>query len=262
MGSRPALADGLAEQLVEDVLSGRYATDACLPSETELAQQVGLSRLTVREAVKTLAAKGVVRVVHGRGTFVNAPSQWSALDPVLFLARSAFEADKFALPRKLLEARRVVEVAVTELAAQRRTAVDLANMAGALEQMRATAAAADVAAFVVADIGFHQHIVNAADNSIIAALFDPIYQILHLTRRQTSSHASVRKNAIEHHARILAAIQRGTPTKAGRAMRDHLDQTERDLDTYVSVTGEELLGLSAADFRLAESRRNAGNDPV
>lgn len=255
MGARPALADGLAEQLVDDVLSGRYPTDSCLPSETELAQQVGLSRLTVREAVKKLAAKGVVRVVHGRGTFVNAPSQWSALDPVLFLARSASDTDNFALPRKLLEARRVVEVAVAELAAQRRTEADLTRMGGALDRMRTAAASTDVPGFVAADIAFHQHIADAADNSIIAALFDPIYQILHLTRHQTSFHASVRENAIEHHARILDAIQRGTPSKAGRAMRDHLQQTERDLDTYVTVSGDELLGMNAADFRLAEARR-------
>lgn len=251
MVSRPALADGLAEQLIDDVLSGKYPAESCLPSETEMAQQVGLSRLTVREAVKMLAAKGVVRVVHGRGTFVNAPSHWSALDPVLFLARSASDSDNFALPRKLLEARRVLEVAVAELAAQRRTKADLANIEEALIRMRSSAAAADVQAFVAADIAFHQHIVQAADNSIMAALFDPISQILHLTRHLTSFHASVRENAIDHHAQILAAIQRGAPKKAGAAMRKHLEQTENDLDTYVTPTGEELLGLSPADFRLA-----------
>ncbi len=256
MGSRPALADGIADQLLRDVLNGRYPTDSCLPSETELAQQVGLSRLTVREAVKTLAAKGVVRVLHGRGTFVNDPSQWSALDPVLFLARSASETDNFALPHKLLEARRVVEVAVAEFAAQRRTEADLANLEAALTRMRSSAVAADVAGFVAADIAFHEHIAEAADNRILAALFDPLFQILHLTRRQTSFHSSVRENAIEHHSRILEAIQGGASTEAGQAMREHLVQTEHDLDTYVTVSGEELLGLTAADFRLAESQRN------
>lgn len=252
---RPALAEGLAEQLINEVLDGSYPVDSGLPSETELATQVGVSRLTVREAVKILAAKGVVRVVHGRGTFVNPPPLWSALDPVLFLARSASDTDNFALPRKLLEARRLVEVSVAELAAQRRTDTDLANISASLDEMRSAAMNSDVAAFVSADIAFHQYIVDAADNSIIAALFDPICQILRLTRHQTSFHAAVRENAIEHHARILTAIRRGTPTKAGRAMREHLDQTEHDLDTYVTVSGDELLGISAAEFRLAESRR-------
>lgn len=242
MKSRPALADGLAEQLANEIISGKHTTDSSLPSETELAQQVGLSRLTVREAVKTLAAKGVVRVVHGRGTFVNPRSSWSALDPVLFLARSAGEPDKLALARKLIEARRVVEVAVAELAAQRRTAADLLNLEDSLNRMRSAAAAADIPTFVAADIAFHQHVIDAADNSIIASLFVPIYAILRLTRRQTSSHSAVRENAIDHHARILAAIRRGTPTKAGQAMREHLEQTERDMDTYVTAASDEPAG--------------------
>ena len=91
--------------------------------------------------------------------------------------------------------------------------------------------------------------------NIIAALFDPICQILHLTRHQTSFHASVRENAIEHHTQILNAIRRSTPAKAGWAMRAHLEQTERDLDTYVTTSGEELRGLSAADFRVADAER-------
>ena len=110
---------------------------------------------------------------------------------MLFLARSASETDNLALPRKLLEARRVVEVAVAELAAQRRTADDLAAIEAALDEMRAAGEASPTCrGSSRADIAFHQHIVDAADNSIIAALFDPICQILHLTRHQTSFHAS------------------------------------------------------------------------
>ncbi len=249
MTSRPSLADGLADKIINDVVTGRYAAHVPLPSETELAEQSGLSRLTVREAIKTVASKGVIRVEHGRGTFVNPPALWSTLDPVLFVARSAHGSDRLALPRQLIEARKVVEVAVAEMAAVRRTDGDLAHLEETLGQMRAAAAVPDVVRFVEADMAFHQCIVDAADNSMIASLFDPISQILRLTRHQTSSHAPVRENAIADHGRILQAVRRGTPTKAARAMRAHLDQTELDMDMYVSNPSDSLLAMKAEDFQ-------------
>lgn len=253
MASRPSLAEGLADQIVNDILAGRYPANSPLPSETELAEQTGVSRLTVREAVKALAAKQVVRVEHGRGTFVNPASSWSVLDPVLLMARSSYDEDRLALPRKLIEARRVVEVAVAELAAQRRTQDDLDQLDRSLAQMREAARVSDVAAFVAADIAFHQQVLDAAGNSFITSLFDPLSKILQLTRHQTSAHAPVREHAIAHHQKILDAVRKGTSTKAGRAMRDHMLQTEQDMDTYVLDPGEAFLAIRAGDTRFAAS---------
>lgn len=255
MTVRPSLASGLADTIVNDILSGRYLTNAPLPSETDLASESGLSRLTVREAVKSLAAKGVVRVEQGRGTFVNPSDSWSVLDPVLLIARSNRDGDRLALPRMLIEARRVVEVAVAELAAERRTDEDLADMEHALRGMRSAAAVADVAAFVAADIAFHQQVLDAAGNTFLASLFDPLSRILQLTRHQTSAHAPVREHAIEHHQRILDAVRRGTPTTAGRMMRDHMKQTEQDMDTYVLDPGAAMLDIRAGDGRVSGPRR-------
>lgn len=249
MGTRRALAEGLADEIVNDILEGRYPPHAPLPSETEMAEQSGVSRLTVREAIKALAAKSVVRVEQGRGSFVNPADRWSVLDPVLLIARSSRGEDRLALPRKLIEARRVVEVAVAEFAAQRRTEQDLALMERSLAGMRAAAASGDVTVFVAADIAFHQQVLDAAGNTFLASLFDPLSRILQLTRHQTSSHAPVRAHAIEHHQRILDAVRRGSPTKAGRMMRDHMNQTEQDMDTYVLDPGASLLGLRAGDMR-------------
>lgn len=255
MASRPSLAEGLADEIVNDILAGRYQTNAPLPSETELAEQTGVSRLTVREAVKALAAKQVVRVEQGRGTFVNPSSSWSVLDPVLLIARSSYGSDRLALPRKLIEARRVVEVAVAELAAERRTADDLVDLAESLGQMRAAATSGDVAAFVAADIAFHQRVLEAAGNSFITSLFDPLSKILQLTRHQTSAHAPVREHAIEHHQRILDAVRRGSAPRAGRAMREHMHQTEQDMDTYVLDPGAAMLAIRAGDTRVGTPPR-------
>lgn len=256
MGSRPSLAEGLADEILNEILAGTYAPDAPLPNETELAERSGVSRLTVREAMKALAAKQVVRIEHGRGTFVNPPTRWSALDPVLLIARSSHDEDKLALPRKLIEARRVVEVAVAELAAERRTAEDLAALTSSLALMRAAAASNDVAAFVEADINFHNQVMDAASNNFITSMFDPLARILQLTRHQTSAHALVREHAISHHERILDALRHGAPVRAGRAMRDHMNQTETDMDAFVVDPGAAILAIRAGDSRMVERPRS------
>lgn len=255
MGLRRSLAEDLADEIVNDILSGTYPPHGPLPSETELAELVGVSRLTVREAVKALAAKSVVRVEQGRGTFVNPSERWSMLDPVLLIARSSQGEDRLTLPHKLIEARRVVEVAAAELAAQRRTTVHLQLMETSLAEMRTAAAAENTATFVAADIAFHQQLLDAADNTFLTLMFEPLSHILQLTRHQTSAHAPVRAHAIEHHQRILDAVRRGTPTTAGRMMRDHMKQTQQDMDTYVLDPGAAMLDIRAGDGRVSEPRR-------
>ncbi len=250
MTARPSLSLGLADQITNDILSSRYLPNGPLPSETDLAAESGLSRMTVREAVKSLAAKGLVRVEQGRGTFVNPSESWSVLDPVLLIARSSRDGDRLALPRMLIEARRVVEVAVAELAAERRTEQDLIHMEQSLREMRS-------AAFVAADIVFHQSVLDAARNSFITSLFDPLSRILRLTRHQTSAHEPVREHAIAHHQLILDAVRAGDPEQAGREMREHMMQTEQDMDTYVLDPGAAIFAIRAGDANVAPRRLGA-----
>src|ERR671924_381977 len=114
---RPGRADVVAEQLLELVLDGTFPVGGPLPSESELAQRFGVSRLTVREAIRSLAPTGVIDVQQGRSSLVNPTSRWSPLDGRLLLARSRLDGDPLLLQRRLMEARRAVEVAIVELAA-------------------------------------------------------------------------------------------------------------------------------------------------
>lgn len=233
MPPRRALAEGFAESLVNDIIAGVYPPHSALPGEQELADNSGLSRLTVREAVKSLAAKSVLRVEQGRRTFVNDPSEWSPLDPVLLVARSLHNADRVTLPRKLLEARRVVEVAVAGFAAARRQDNHLQQMRSTLEAMEAAHASSEVEAFVQADMSFHQAILAAADNPFITALFEPLEQVLLIGRRQTSAFSEERVHAIAMHRGIYEAIAAGDPPAAQSAMAGHMAQTEDDFDSFV-----------------------------
>ena len=230
---RRSRAEELADDLLSDVLAGVYPPGSVLPREADLAQSSGLSRLTVREAVKVLQAMGVLRVEQGRGTFVTDTQDWSVLDPRLLMARSARGQDRMLLPLKFIEARRLVEVGVAEIAASRRTEVHLEELAVALGAMGTASRAKDVEAFVDADIRFHQIVLEAADNAFIAALFEPLSQILQLTRLQTSAHAPVRAHAITHHRKILLALSAADAHASRTAMHDHIVQTENDMIKYV-----------------------------
>jgi GntR family transcriptional repressor for pyruvate dehydrogenase complex len=225
-----SLSDDLAEQLLTSIIDGHHPPDSALPPEGELSERSGVSRLTVREAVKQLRAQNVVRVVRGRGTYVNPPDRWTALEPVV---RAASRTSSGALSERLIEARRLIENGACELAAARRTEEDLDALRRHLAAMREAADAGDTEQFVQADIAFHDAVMRATGNLFVPLLFEPFGPLLVEGRRQTSAVPEIRTNAIAHHDRVLAALESGDPEAARAAMADHMNQTADDLRTHV-----------------------------
>lgn len=228
VAGRPGLPDQVVTQLLAAVASGEHPPGSRLPPEAELAARASVSRLTLREAVKVLRDKGVLRVEQGRGTFVNPPTQWSPLDPELLASRTALEGGSgSALVQQLTEARRVVEVGIAGLAAQRRTQQDLDRLGQIVIQMRSTHEQADVAGFSAADSEFHQAVLEAAANPFLAALFEPIRTLVHQVRVSTSLEPTMREKAIVAHTAILAAVAAGDEEAAWQATSAHVDETHR-----------------------------------
>lgn len=222
--ARGPLGEQVAGQLLREIVAGTFPPGAPLPTENELALSQGVSRLTLREATGILRQKGVIEVRRGRGTYVRPKAEWSPLDPLLLDAQAGNSADDLASMERLLEARRLVEIGVAELAAARRREDDLEAMTGCLRQMRD--AGEDVEQFVEGDIGFHDALLHAARNPIIEALFAPLRELLHSHRRSTSSVPKDRLRAIRAHQAILNAVTGGDVEDARRAMAEHLRQTE------------------------------------
>jgi DNA-binding FadR family transcriptional regulator len=224
----------VAEGLLDLVLDGTYPPGSSLPSEAVLADRFGVSRLTVREAIRSLASTNVIDVQHGKSSVINTPEKWSPLDPRLLRARGQVSGQPLLLPRKLIEARRTVEVGVAELAAARRTQRHLETMARHVETMRQAHADGDVDRFVVADLAFHTTLFEAVDNVFIDAIFEPLGSVLRSLRTATSAVADIREHAINWHGRILAAVTDGDPEKCREEMRGHLLQTEEDSEQYLT----------------------------
>ena len=223
----------VAEQLLQLILDGTFPVGGALPSESELATRFGVSRLTVREAIRSLVSTRVIHVQQGRSSLVNPASQWSPLDGRLLAARSRVDSDPLLLPRRLLEARRAVEVAIAELAALRRQEAHVERLGQRHEEMVQAHGRGDVAATAEADLAFHAVLFEAADNVFLDALFEPLASVLLTLRRETSSVPDIRSHALDRHAAILRAVAAGDPQEAREAMRAHLVQTEEDLEHYL-----------------------------
>lgn len=220
-------------QRLEDVIFGELQPGSELPSESELAGELGVSRLTVREATKALQARGLLEVRQGRRPLVAH----LGAGPIGDYFTSAVRRD----PRRLLdllEVRQALEVHIATLAARHATRAALSAMESAVAQMRAVAAEPD--AIHVADIGFHEALAAASGNQMLSFLIEGMEGPLRASRMR-SLHGHLARggtvdDVIEQHQRILDRVRDRDPEGAGAAMRDHLEQTARDLRTAFALS--------------------------
>jgi GntR family transcriptional repressor for pyruvate dehydrogenase complex len=225
--SRTGLAEQVAGHLLHDITEGVHPEGERLPPEPVLADAAGVSRLTLREAVKSLAQRGVLRVEQGRGTFVNPSSAWLPLDPQLLTSLARRD---HGLAAQLTEVRSIVEVGAAGLAARRRKPADLDRMRSALERAEVALDEGDVDAFSRADIEFHQAVLDAVGNQFVPALLVPVDGALQEIRRQTSQDPAAARRALVMHRRILDAVRGRSAAAAAEAMRRHLEETRRHIE--------------------------------
>ena len=219
---RSGLAEQVAHQLLQDIVDGVYPPESRLPPEPVLAGQSGVSRLTLREAVKSLGQRGVLRVEQGRGTFVNLKGQWLPFDPQLL---STLVRRDHELALRLTEVRSIVEVGAAALSARRRSAGALREMRSALDRARAAHEQQDMDSFSRADIDFHLAVLRSVGNDFVPALLAPVDAGLREIRGQTSQNHDVNKRALEMHTKIYDAIRKRAPRVASELMARHLEET-------------------------------------
>lgn len=229
--ARKSLVDVVADELLDRIVAGEFPPGSGVPGELELSARHEVSRMTVREAMKTLVARRILRVERGRGTFVNPLNQWSSLEAVLRFASEG--QDDAAVAIQLIELRRMLETGAAEIAAGRIADEELVEMDEQLALMRAAHEANDVDRFVAADLAFHDLILHASGNVFVAVLFEPLTRILASRRAQTSKVVQIQINALAEHANIMDAMRSHDAERARLAMDRHMEQTLNDLKTYV-----------------------------
>lgn len=220
--SRETLSDQVADQLLEYIISEGLEGGTALPSEQRLAGQFEVSRPVIREALRSLAGQRVVRVINGKGAVVR-PLDGHLLGLYFRRALSVRNEETVC---EVMEVRQCLEVPVARLAAERRTEEDLDAMTRLSESM-ARSEALDPK-YVELDVEFHLAIARAAHNKtlyhMVRSIRTALTAVIGEVFRQPSDEVleSVRKRSERLHGRILAAIRRSDPEKAGAAMETHL----------------------------------------
>ncbi len=185
-----------------------------LPNEMQLAELFGVSRPTVREAVKSLVSQNVVEIVRGKGTFVRK-NPGIASDPLGldFLP----ERD---LPLSLMEARRILEPEVARLAAERADGSDVEQLEALLERMRGTLT--DDERWVDVELEFHGGIARATKNPVIMRIMPVIVEAIVKTLRYAPRSTEDHRKAFREHCLIFKTIRQNDSQGAFRAMRAHM----------------------------------------
>jgi GntR family galactonate operon transcriptional repressor len=219
---------GLHGEMVEVVgvriVSGQYETGTLLFAE-DLERELKVSKTVVREALKVLAAKGLVDSRPKRGTIVRPRDEWSLLDSDLLEWRSRGEVDPSFL-QDLSEVRFIVEPQGARLAAVRRNFADLAALDSAVARMRA--ADGDGAATVEADLAFHRALLGAAHNELLAHLEAVIEVGLRVRDRLVHSNEGW-PNSIPDHQAIVDALRAGDAEGSAAAVLRLLTKSSEHL---------------------------------
>jgi GntR family transcriptional regulator, transcriptional repressor for pyruvate dehydrogenase complex len=216
------LYEQIVEQIEQSILKGDLKPGNQLPAERELAQQFGVSRTAVREAVKALREKGLVEAYPGRGTFITNGTPPSIRQSLGRMMR----ADQQDGTVQLVEVREILEPEIAAMAASRADEEAIASLREAVAVMDEAKRDPDV--FIEADLDFHLALAEAAANSLILSLIDSIVGVLRHQRMQIFKVEGGPERGQYHHKKILDAIEHRDPQGARQAMRAHLRQVRED----------------------------------
>jgi DNA-binding FadR family transcriptional regulator len=215
----------IAHEIAVRIMRGEFAPGDSLPNEDALSQAFAVSRTALREAKKVLTAKGLVASRPKLGTKVCPRREWNLLDPdVLAWLVATAPPDQFA--HDLFELRRIIEPRAAQLAAERGSRAQIADIERAFGEM---AAAADLEASVPPDIRFHKAILEATGNELLRPIGAVIETALAPAIRLSSALPGARLASLPLHGAVLAAIKRRRGTAAARAMTVLLDGAIADM---------------------------------
>ena len=219
------------DHLGEAIVAGRYGVGASIPPEPVLCIELGVSRTVVREAVKSLIAKGLITTGPKVGTRVLAPDQWNWFDPDVIIWQSKAGLTPEFL-RDLQDLRRVVEPAAMRLAAERATAEDIAAVEAAYAGMkRAVEGGGD---YVTFDLRFHQGLLRACGNRMLVQMSKALGALL-----RTSFEISTRRKdgpllSLPLHREVLDAVIAHDPDRAEKAIQVLIDGARHDIEEVLA----------------------------
>ena len=215
--SRAKVYQEIAKQLERHILEHLKPGDL-LPPERQLVEMLGVSRGSVRDAIRTLELKGLLEPRQGFGTVVRNP-ETHGKDP---LADALLDQRKRVM--ELIDVRKIIEPALAARAARHATPDEIAEMEEVLARQQHKVESGQPA--TAEDSEFHYAIALACDNGAILKLVDVVMDLLRDTREQSLQGKGRQEKSLAGHRRIVAALKRGDAAAAEAAMRRHLQEIE------------------------------------
>jgi DNA-binding FadR family transcriptional regulator len=228
------------------IVAGRYPAGAVLPAEPLLCEELGVSRTVVREAVKSLVAKGLLRTGPKVGTRVQPEEAWNWFDPDLVAWQSKAGLTREFL-RDLQELRRVIEPVGVRLAAQRATADDIAEIEAAFAGMRhAVQKGGD---YVTHDLRFHQGLLRASHNRMLMQMGKALAALLRMSFELSTLKPGRSTRSLPQHRAVLDAVIGRDPDAAERAIVGLIDDAGGEVERVLR-SGRKLPSQNAPARRL------------
>ena len=225
----PRIPDAVAHQIETRILEGSLKPGDRLPAERELAIELGVSRPSLREAIKKLVSRDLLISRHGGGTYVTDRLAASFSDPWQQLIEQHPR-----LQEDVLEFRHLIEGSAAELAAQRATESDLERLEQAYAKLDAAYGSDDRHAQVAADVAFHLTIAESAHNVLFGHLLGSVLRLLHEHVRRSLRDIAVSpetgRQLMAQHLAIHNAIRAREPATARLAAQTHIDFVRQRLD--------------------------------
>ena len=217
------LGVAVVEGLVNVIVSGELSPGDSLPPELPLSQQFGVSRTVLRESVKRLEEKGLVKVVQGRGTVVQPTSAWTMMDRVVLTSLIAHDKtlgvlDELSIVRARLEAAMAGEAAVVH------TPAELAALREILQTMRETVRMP--VEFHVADVLFHETVMSISGNRLAESIARVLYERARDSPRYLGAVSpTLMHQTLREHEAIFSAIEAADADHAERVMDTHISDS-------------------------------------
>ena len=217
------LHQNIVSQLHARIRQGALQHGARLPSERVLAEQFGVGRSSVREAIRSLELQGLVETRHGAGSFVNTQS----LDAVAALMASTQDSAADVL-RDIFEMRRLLEPQIAALAARRATPQDVERLTAILVEQGRQIMEGETG--VDADTEFHFTLASSTHNNALIKVVSAVEDVLRRSRDQSFQQPGRPERSLESHRQILEMVRTGDAAAARRAMDHHLTAVEPAAD--------------------------------
>lgn len=217
----PRLSDEVAETLLREVRQGSMQAGERFPSERELSEQFNVSRTVIREAIRSLAGKGVITVQPGRGLAVARVEASTVRESMSLYLQGMDQLDY----EMVHEVRATIELEIAALAASRANEDEVRALSEVCERMADHPA--DIEFTSKADVEFHRTLATITHNPLFMIMLDAIGDVLLEIRIETMAIPGRTDKGLEAHREILTQVGAGNPDKAREAMREHLTESER-----------------------------------